>query len=87
MEQPKYDRKPPISAAGLSQRLLEVEIPTSPPQKEQSTPPPINPDGGGNDGTEVDEDDLRGMQDERGQDGSLRYMGQPVSPVARPRRK
>lgn len=84
MEQPKYDQKPPMSAAELSPRLLDVEIPTSPPQKEQSPPPPIDRDGDAKDGTEVDEDDVR---DERGQDGSLRYMGQPVSPVARPRRK
>ncbi len=84
MDQPEYDRKPPMSVAGLSLRLLDVVTPTSPPRKEQSTPPPIDRDGDGKDGTEEDEDDSR---DERRQDESLRYMGQPVSPVARPRRK
>lgn len=79
MDQPKHDPKPPIPAVELSLQPLEVDIPTT-RRHEHNPPPPINL--AGSDPAEFDENDLGA-----GAGGSVRYLAQPASPAARPKRE
>ena len=85
MDQPRFDRKPPIPAVELSRLPLEIEIPAARPLEEPNAPPPINLDGDGSD--KVDENELSVRRDEEGGYGPVRYTAQPASPVTPLKRK
>lgn len=92
MERPKYDQRSSVPAVESSSRSPEVDIPqvdvpTSPSQKEPDPPAPIELEGDAGDGTEVDENDLQVMQDEGGKNGSVRYTAEPAPPAAQSERK